>query len=50
MPYDSLVISNTIELMGGGHVVNTTVAPGAVFAMQPGLRPRCPTADLSHHR
>jgi hypothetical protein len=49
MAYDSLILNGSIELMGGGHVVNTTVCPGATYAMQPGydLGAPQPTSNIT---
>ena len=40
--YDSLVIANTIDLLGGGVVSVNPLCPGARFQLQPGANPGAP--------
>lgn len=42
MGFDSLVIANTVELLGGGVASTNPRCPGAVFRLQPGGDPGAP--------
>ena len=40
--YDSLVLSNSIELLDGGVASTHPMCPGAIFQLQPGADPGAP--------